>query len=333
MTNHSKQIAYALTDARELVLVPHANPDGDALGSVAALASFLTTLGKPFTIFCKTPMPERYRYLPYVGNMVTDPAFWRTSRADVVIVCDSGDLAYAGVDTMIPTMKQVPILINIDHHATNQGYGNLTLVDVGASSTSEVLYRFFRDNRITITPEIATALLTGLMYDTDNFTNGATSPQALAIGSDLMKRGGQMGAVQHFVFRNKTMATLKLWGIAFSRLAKHTETRIAFTYITRADLLASKAADSDVEGIANFLNNVHTEDAIASLILKEQNDQVWKGSFRTTRSDTDVAALAKALGGGGHKKAAGFAVTGSLDAALSNVWNTITKHLPPPTTL
>ena len=106
------------------------------------------------------------------------------------MVFDSGDPNYAGVDKHIANLNYSPTIINIDHHASNIFFGDYNMVDTTASSTCEILHRFFRYLHEPISPSIATSLLTGLMYDTDNFTNGATNKSALLVGEDLIRRGG-----------------------------------------------------------------------------------------------------------------------------------------------
>ncbi|MBI5728549.1 MAG: DHH family phosphoesterase [Candidatus Magasanikbacteria bacterium] len=318
MHRTAKQIYQAIQRAEHLLLVPHPNPDGDALGSVAALMQWLRLLDKRHLTFCVTPISPKLRYLPHVEYITNDREVWRAFNFDTVIVVDSGDLRYAGIADHLANLSARPTIINIDHHATNEHFGVYNLVDTAASSTTEVLYRFFRTNDVMIDPYIATCLLTGVMTDTDHFTNAATSAHSLAVASELIKRGGDMSLIRGAVFFDKTIATLKLWGGALARLQKHDELDIVYTHVTQNDLQTHRVEDSEVEGLANFMNNLN--DGRAALILKELSNGNLKGSFRTTKNDVDVSAWAKALGGGGHKKAAGFTVPGPVEIALQNVF-------------
>ena len=137
----AKQIHEVILKANNILLIPHQNPDGDALGSSTAFGVWLGHIEKDFTIFCKTPHTPRFSYLP-LEKFTTDPAIWEKSF-DVVIVFDSGDLRYAGVSEEIARVRDRIVLIDIDHHATNEFFGDLNFVDTKASSTSEMVQRFF----------------------------------------------------------------------------------------------------------------------------------------------------------------------------------------------
>lgn len=299
--------------ANKLAIIPHQNPDGDALGSAAAFYEYVTKLGKEAVIFCATTAHSKLAFIPKALDIITDPA--ALADIDTVVVLDSGDLRYAGVDKFLTNHPAA--IINIDHHITNERYGKYNLVIPTASSTSEVLYHYFYHNHIPIDKIMATALFTGLTTDTGNFTNSATTASALKVGGQLLRSGGNLKTVYDGTTRNKTVDTLKLWGLALSRLVKHEGHNLAHTYITRADLLECNVPDHESEGIANFLNNL--DDANITLILKETAEGTIKGSFRTTKDNVDVAAMAKKLGGGGHKKAAGFTQSGTVAEVLEKI--------------
>ncbi len=305
------------------MLVPHQNPDGDALGSVTAFAEFLLNHGKEVTIFCKTGYPPAFHYLANLNIFTSDTAAWNGEPYDTVMVFDSGDLAYAGVESFIADLPYSPTIVNIDHHATNIFYGDYNMVDTTASSTCEMLHRFFRYNHYKITPTMATSLMTGLMTDTDNFTNGATSKAALAVGEDLIRRGANRPLIRRQVFTDTTIPALKLWGRMLSRLTHHEPHDLVYTYVTQADISEHGATEDDTSGVANFMNNL--SEGKAAMILKERPDGTVKGSFRTVRDDLDVACWARALGGGGHTKAAGFTVTGTIEEAIDKIFAAIAQ--------
>ncbi len=318
MHRTARQIYTSIQNAKSIILVPHPNPDGDALGSVGAMMQLLRTMQKTHAAFCVTAISPKLKFLPHSDYITSDANIWQTLAPDLVMVFDSGDLRYAGILPYLEKLSPKPKIIDIDHHATNEFFGDLNMVVPTASSTTEVLYNFFTINRISITHEIATCLLTGLLTDTDNFTNAATSRHSLEIGSHLIRAGADARLIRGWVFRDKSLGALKMWGIVLSRLAVEPQLNIVYTYITQRDLTEYKVSDSDVEGIANLLNSL--SEGVAALVLKEQGDGKIKGSFRTTRDDVDVSAWAKSLGGGGHRKAAGFTVEGPVSAALEKVF-------------
>ena len=301
--------------AKKILIIPHQYPDGDSLGSAGALKEFLNTVNKDATIYCSTLAQPKYHFVPHARSISTEPSHFTDKNIDTIVVLDSGDLRYAGVAELI---KNHPAqIINIDHHPTNENYGAINLVLPTASSTAEILFYFFKHNDISINQAMSTALLTGIITDTDNFTNAATTPSAMLIASELLRTGGNLNLINQHTVKNKSLAVLKLWGAALSRLTKHEGKDITHTYLTQKDFADFGVSEIESEGIANFLNNL--EGSKISLILKETVDGKIKGSFRTTRDDTDVSAMAKKLGGGGHKKAAGFTVEGTIEEALKKI--------------
>ena len=319
----ARQIYHAIQAANHIILIPHPKPDGDALGSVSAMTRYLRRIEKNHTAFCATTISPRLAFIPHAAEIATADSVWTELNPDVVMVFDSGDLRYAGIADHLKQLPHPPVIINIDHHATNELYGHHNLVLPTASSTTEVLYNFFKYNQIKIDAAMATGLLTGLITDTDNFTNAATSSRALQIASDLIRRGGDWCLIQDSVFKDKPMNALRLWGIALSRLNKDAATGVVYTCLKQEDLKKHEADEAAADGIANFMNNLRA--APAALVLKELDNGQVKGSLRTTRADIDVSAWAKALGGGGHKKAAGFTVPGPIDLALKKVLTEIER--------
>jgi bifunctional oligoribonuclease and PAP phosphatase NrnA len=315
------QALRALEPLTRVIIVPHQKPDGDALGSATALLLALERMGKECHIVCATEAAPNLHGIPAAYRLSADPSLFLSHAPEAIIVVDSVDLVYAGIDTHIRTIEKRPIIINIDHHATNTYFGEYNIVDTAASSTCEIVYHILRTARASIDPLIAQSLLTGIVTDTGNFTNGATTQKALRIASDLIRLGADLHAVITTFFRDSTVDTLRLWGRVFSRMQHHPEHHIVYTYITAADMTEFNVPEHKMEGIANFLNVLG--EGHGALVLKEQTDGKIKGSFRTTHDHIDVARIAKALGGGGHKKAAGFTIEGTLETALAHIWNTM----------
>lgn len=321
MYRTSRQIYHRLLKAEKIMLVPHRNPDADALGSLSAFSQFLRGLNKNFNAYCATEIAENLKVLPHTSQIIQNEKIWQTVPPDLIIVFDTGDLRHAGIEAQINALPKKACLINIDHHATNEFYGDYNLVARDFSSTTETLYNFFKHNNIKLDQIMATSLLAGLITDTDFFTNSATSRTALRLGAELISGGGNLKLIKELVFKNKTIAALKLWGAALSRIKKHQTLDLVYTYLTREDFEENNVPEELSEGISNFLNNL--SEGQASLILKEMPDNKIKGSFRTTNDSTDVGSIAKALGGGGHKKAAGFILDGPLQRAEREVFETI----------
>lgn len=315
MQQIAQQIHTHLKRAKKVVVIPHQNPDGDAIGAATAFHEYLLQLGKDAQIFCVTPVNHKLHFVNHATEVEIDPFIFNDLTIDTVVVLDSGDLRYAGVAKFLENHPAT--IINIDHHATNEHYGHYNLVLTTAASTTEILYHYFRANNILVNQKMATSLLTGLTTDTGNFSNAATSASALSVGGELIRSGGNLKTVNDGTVKNKSIEALRLWGKVLARLEKIEALNLAYTYITQQDLKEHQLGDSEGEGIANFLNNLDNIDI--ALILKETEDGNIKGSFRTTKDTVDVSALAKKMGGGGHKKAAGFSTDGTLQEVLQKI--------------
>ena len=319
MKHIAKQIHDHITNkATKIIVVPHQNPDGDAVGAATAFMEYLLHHGKKAVIFCTTPVGEKWKFLHHADQITSDPSVFKDPEVDTIVMLDSGDLRYAGVDELLKDHKA--LLINIDHHATNELYGHLNMVDPTAASTTEVLYRLFKHTNTPFNQHSATSLLTGFYYDTDSFTNAATSADAMGIASELMRAGGNVHAVQSNTIKNRSLTSLKFLGTVLSRLQEYEPLGLTYTYITKEDMKENKVTEADGEGIANLLNNLG--DTRMALILREIDDGKVKASFRTIHHDVDVAVIAKKFGGGGHKKAAGFTTTGTIQEVLQKILTT-----------
>lgn len=306
----STTIHETILQANKVLIVSHQNPDGDTAGAGLALAHYLDQLRKPHTCFCRHELHPSLLFLPGRERYTTDLDVIRADDHDVIVVVDAADLAYAGVAEVIGELKTTPTIVNIDHHATNTGYGHHNLVEPGRASTTEIIFNLFDELRVPITPDIATCLLTGVLTDTGSFSNPATNETVFVAASRLLVYGARIREIMFHTMRNKSIAQLSLWGRALERLKEDPATGYLSTAITAADLTACNATEDDADGLANFLGGVSHASAV--IFLREQSPGIVKGSLRTTNDLIDVAEIAKLYDGGGHRKAAGFTVRGTI---------------------
>ncbi|MFW0862019.1 MAG: DHH family phosphoesterase [Candidatus Komeilibacteria bacterium] len=310
MKSISSKIKEQIQAANNIAVICHKNPDGDTLGAGTGLANALTHWQKKYTLFCVTSAPDSFDWLPHINELQTDPEVITNVPHDLIIVLDSGSLPYAGVDKIIESLEYNFTLINIDHHSSNPNYGDINYVNHESSSTCEIVYELLRHWQMPMNKTVATSLLNGIMTDTGMLTNPATSDNTLKIASELMKFGANIYKISQYNTRNKTKDLLNLWGVAMERLILNKEVGSATTYITEQDFINHKLDEGGLNGLANFLSSLN--DARFTLVLVEVPGGYIKGSLRTTRDDVNVGALAQKLGGGGHKKAAGFVIKGKL---------------------
>lgn len=305
-----KKIYFQLTQAENILLVIHQRPDGDAWGSVLAFTESLKKLRKKYSIFCKN-----FSFFSPSNLFLTETVISDIKEIfkpfDLIFVFDSSDFKHAGIENLIPNLIPKPILINIDHHISNLNFGDINLIDSSAAATTEIIYKFFKNFKIKISKSIATNLLLGIITDTNYFTNPNTTLECLKIAAELLTLGARLPQINNSVLKNKSLETLKLWGRIFSRLSFNKNLKITTTIITLKDLKDFQLDTEAIEDISNFLNNL--SDIKISLILREQEDGTIKGSLRTNDELLDLTKFAKILGGGGHKKAAGFTIKGRLE--------------------
>lgn len=312
MVNHkieAQAIKNAIQAANSVLLIAHKKPDADTLGSVCAWINLLEPQGKKISAFCLDPVPDYLRHLPGSHLIQSDPALFE-DEYDVIIVNDSGDLQYAGVDTFMDRREKRSTLINVDHHTTNPRYGELNLVLSDASSTTEVLTRLFTHWQIDLSKEIAECLLHGIVTDTDKMTNPATSYNAFSIISQLVEAGADLFTTIQKTLAKKSVTDLKLWGRIMERLRYVERHNYVITYVTDADVAELAANPDSLEPVSNYLSLIPNVNF--TLFLHAKSDGMIKGSFRTVKDSVDVGRLALLLGGGGHRKAAGFRMPGTL---------------------
>jgi phosphoesterase RecJ-like protein len=211
-------------------------------------------------------------------------------------------------------VENATLVVNIDHHHDNSGFGAINLIVSDASSTGEILYDLFQDLGVTITPEIAEALYIALVTDTGRFQYTNTTPKALRIAAELVERGANVHQVFQDVYENVAFAKLKLLARALEKARVYEGGRMIVADLERADFAAAAAEEPFAEGIIDYLRAVEGAEIVA--LIREpptQNGPTRRVSLRTRGTGIDVSAIARKSGGGGHRQAAGFSSEASPD--------------------
>ena len=306
----NKVISKLISHDKILIMI-HDNPDGDTLASASAMYLVLKKMGKNPRMVCKDKVPRPFQFLPKMDEIKEDFLF---GDFDIMLAIDCGDIRRTGFDERLKDFakKKRKILINIDHHPKNDLHkiANYNLIDYGASSTSEIIWDLLQKMEVEIDKEIATAILTGLYTDTGGFKHSNTTRKTLEIASELLKHGARIKSITKNVSLNKTVPAMRLWGIALTRLHKHSKYKIVSSVITKQDLKKCGATYEDLAGVVNLINTI--PDSKAAILFYETEDGKIRASIRTENEKVDVSRLAKVFGGGGHKKASGFTVEGKL---------------------
>lgn len=305
--NSYASIANLLLQQKEVALLVHQDPDGDALGSAGALALTLQNFGIQAKVICKDAIPPIFDFLnlPPIGNQIGEEVI------DILVTIDCGDAKRTGFYDQLIALPQNKIIINIDHHPPNDlnKLANHNLIDESVSSSSELIYQLIGYLKVKINPQIATLLLTGIYTDTGGFKHANASSQTLEIAAQLIASGGKLKLVARSFLNHHRFSGLRLWGLILSRL-KINRYQITCSVINQTDIQQLSASVQDLAGVTNLLASI--SQAKAGLLLLDNGDGTIKGSLRTEHAKINVGQLAEFLGGGGHRQAAGFVIPGRL---------------------
>lgn len=314
------QIINQIKKAQHILLTSHSDPDGDAVSSLLALGLALSHLDKKVTLYNSSPIPAVYRFLPSVERIVRH--IKKAATYDVALVLDCGDLSRVGQASS--TITQIPVVINIDHHISNTGFGDIQLIDANACSTAEIVYRLIKALNAPIDKAIATSIYTGILTDTGSFRFSNTNQAAFAISQEMTELGVEPYSVAQHVFGTYSLERIKLLNLALDSLEISENGKLSIMTVTNAMFDYTKTQPEDVDGMINYARRIQ-DVKVAALIQEQRNGKSRSNSQRrfrvSLRSDgsVDVAAIAGAFGGGGHASAAGFQVETTLLKLKSDI--------------
>lgn len=289
---------------RESFLVTsHAKPDGDAVGSVLAMAAALRAQGKRVRAVSRDPIPDVYSPFPGVNDVeVVDRV---TGPADALIVMECGTLSRTGLDGLDGYFA-----INIDHHLGNTHYGALNWVDESAAACGEMVFDLVRALGTPVTREIATHLYVAILTDTGAFHHSNITARTFEVCKAAVDAGADPRAVAHHVYASGPTGKLKLMGALLDRMELDDDERLAVLHLND-DLLRSVGCTyDDTEGLINLPLSAG---AVQSVVMFKTVGHELRVSLRS-KGTIDVRAVAQEHGGGGHRNASGFTAAGTLEA-------------------
>jgi phosphoesterase RecJ-like protein len=296
-----------LKKAQKVLCISHKKPDGDTLGASNAFYHVLRDMGKQVDFACIDEIPEKFHFLSGVTKSIKS---FNYQDYDLLIVSDAGASYMTKYQEIYPDIfsGRVPV-INFDHHASNDNFGTLNIVDVRSASTTVLIYKLLTFLGVKITPPCATALLSGIYNDTGSLMHQNTTLEVFEIAGKLVELGAKVNLVAKNLFRTTPVNTMKAWGKVLER-ATLNEEGVVISVITEKDFKDIGARSDDLSGVVDFMNAV--PGSKFTVLINEDEKGNVKGSFRTRRDDIDLAKLAESFGGGGHKKAAGFTMKGRI---------------------
>jgi phosphoesterase RecJ-like protein len=324
-TTDLERVASELRGRDRFLLTAHEGPDGDALGSLLGMHKVLAQLGKDSVMFMAAkefPLPIEYRFLPLEEVFHEAPA----DMADrTVVFLDCGNIDRMPVEWLTAGGNDI---INIDHHHDNTCFGDINLVEVGASCTAEIVYDLALLLGAKITPEIASALYVGLITDTGKFMYENTNAHTHRVAADLIEAGVNVDETYRRLYENVPLEKLRLVSRALEKIQSYCDGRLVLSYITMGDYEATGAGEEMTEGLIDHLRSI--DGAMVAVVVRDLGNRgraARKVSLRSSAGEVDVSAVARLHGGGGHKRAAGFSTDLDLEALVEFLTREVAAQL------
>jgi phosphoesterase RecJ-like protein len=299
-----EQALASLRDHDKFLLITHERPDGDALGSLAAMQQVLAALGRDALAFLTAdefPLPYEYRFIRLEGLITESPA---DLAERIMIFLDCGNIDRTPAAAL---ERKGRCILNIDHHHDNTRFGTVNHVDPTASCTAEMVWDLMHGLGVRATPTIAEALYVGVVTDTGRFMYENTGSRAHEMAAELIRGGVDVHAIYRRLYEGIPQGKLELLARGLSNVQRYDGGLLTITHLTLEDYQSTGADESYSEGVVDHLRSVEGT-AVAGLVRDLLGDGAPKRkvSLRATDNRVDVSRIARAQGGGGHRRAAGF---------------------------
>ncbi len=318
-----KKIEEKIQGANSIAIFGHLAPDGDCVGSILGAYMKLKKLGKDVDVYLNDPVPDVYKYLPHSEDIRHEAT---GKKYDILLTIDlTGENRIGDVWFQVKEASQgAPILV-IDHHVSNERFGDINVVDTDAAAAAEIVYFFFED---IIDKDIAQALLNGIMTDSGFMAYESVGPRTVDVVRKLKSYGASISIVRKNLDRWSRFGKIHLWGIGFSRAESIAGGRGVVSYIKRDDMKKTNTLEEDIAGLVSALRSPDGVYGVALLSEAYDDDKnEVRISFRSS-APVEVHILAKEFGGGGHPRAAGARVEGEpIESVLDRVKKRLAQEL------
>lgn len=320
--NRLKQFDEAVKNSKNILIISHVNPDGDTLGTMCGLyAAILNQYKKKAEMLILSKLPKIYEFLPNIQEAKTLDMFDKSREYDLVVAVD-----VASIDRLVDAQilfEKAKFSINLDHHRTNNAYGDLAIIDPHASSSGEVLYRVIKQLGWKTNLDVITSVYTAILTDTGGFRFENTNADVLRIAADLVEQGINPRELYKKCYESKSKNVVLFQNYCVNKATFLCDDKIVYTVIYKKDIEKFGVADDATDGIAESLRAITTTDV--SFVVREVDSKICKVSMRS--KNADVANVCSAFGGGGHKFAAGCTVKTSCDEAIKKILAELNKEL------
>jgi bifunctional oligoribonuclease and PAP phosphatase NrnA len=307
------EVADAFRSARRITAICHENPDADTIGAAVAVQLIGSRLGAETEIVSVDRPAPMFDFLPGIDEVHRRPAL----KPDLAVVCDAATLARVGrIAVDEADWLGRARLLNVDHHVTSDYFGDLNLVDPHAAATCEVLARLVPELGIDLDAPLATALLTGIVRDSQGFGDPSTSPETLRLAAMLVESGAPLPSIHRTILLEMPFGMIALWGRILSTTGEALDGRIVHATLTQAMLDETGTQQHDADGVVEFM--ARSRGADIAILVRELGPLETRVSLRTTPS-VDATAIAAAFGGGGHTGRAGCTISGDVASSLEAI--------------
>ena len=311
-------ILVEINHAEKIVIMAHETPDGDAIGSMLSMNLALKKLGKEADVIVRE-FPRTFDFLPGAKEAKSNSDI---EQYDLAISLDCADLKRLVGKEYFESAKKT---IVIDHHGTNMMYGDLNFVNPVSPACCEILAGMFEYFDIEIDSEIGSCILTGIITDTGGFKYSSVTPETFEFTAELLRKGVNVSDIYQRVLETRRKSNFELLRRAMNRLELLEDGKIAFTYINKKDEEEVHAETGDHEGIVE--NGRSIEGVKISVLLKQREDENYYKVSMRSNGNINVSDICYVFGGGGHPKAAGALVQGTVEEVKDKILKEIRKVL------
>lgn len=305
MSNDLQAIVRVLKGSGSVAILSHVRPEGDTLGAALACHLTLKAMGKEVATFNPDPVPKNLRDLPGAGEVIRADRLPRPF--DCYLVVDATDPGRVG--GLLNGLPPGNPVLNIDHHISNTHFGTYNWVDPEAAAVGEMIYYLIQEMEVPLSREVATNLYVAILTDTGSFHFSNTTPRALRAAAALVEAGVAPHEVAGMLFDQREAEELHLLGTLLTKIQLSPDGRVAWIEVTREVLGKDGAYRDALEDLINYPRSVKGVEV--ALLFRDEGTEGIRVSLRS-KGTVDVAAVAKTFQGGGHTKAAGCTVVGSL---------------------
>jgi len=314
-------IGDVLKASQTFAVLTHVRPDGDAIGSQLAMVLALQKLGKTVVAYNEDGLPDTFAFLIGSEIIVKPPA--EPTDVDVVLALDTA--AKNRLGTAIQGVGSYKTLVNIDHHASNPGYGDLNYLDMHAPATGQIIYELLQDQKLPFFPTIADALFVAISTDTGSFRYQNTTAHTFEIAGKLVEAGVDLATISNRVYESYPKRRILMLGRLLNDATFHADDRIGTFTLTEETKQKLAVDPADIDGLIDVIRSINT--VVVAIFFEELPDQRVRISVRSKNPKIDANRICSTWGGGGHQLAAGARIRGTLEEVRTKVINHVSDEV------